>query len=163
METGRRLEDWGHFCNESTTQPILYPGLYSKLLLMWIDRPSAASVRSGAAASSYTPTKWSSCGCQRGRAAAAPALTLWSCPFAFLNYFVLHYSLIEKCSKFELSLHAWARSWPLRVSVFSLHSNEVCVRSGLRPEEARCLVQARRGARAASSRTRAPRLRPTSA
>ena len=35
-ETERRLKDWGHFCNSSTTQATLYFGLCNKLYLMWI-------------------------------------------------------------------------------------------------------------------------------
>lgn len=74
-------------------------------------------------------------------AAASPRgdLTPCSCPSALLNYFVLRYSLIEKCSALELALHAWARSRAAQRFCFLFtRMRGICLgRSGSRPREAR--------------------------
>lgn len=90
-------------------------------------------------------------GSARAGSAASPprgTLRLWSCSFAFLNYFVLHYSLIEKRSVFELSLHAWGWAGAGPPAVLSPpHPDQGCIgRSALGSAEARRRLWARRGA-----------------
>lgn len=118
--------------------------------------PAAARL---AAASPYTPTKWSPAGSARpglqpaGHAGPRPR----SCPFSLLNYFVLHYSRIEKRSVFEGSLRA--RGWAGLPAGPPPRPDAGCVgRSAWDPRERDPRPWARRGAPAAPPESR-PRAR----